>query len=271
MKILMIGDVVGRPGRKILLNDLDNIKKELGADFVVANLENASAGRGITENNLKQLLNTPIDVITMGNHVFNQKETINYIDNYPMMVRPLNYPDHVPGKAFTVVERNGKKIGVLNISGQTFMPDMDSPFDLSEKYMDEFKNQCDILLIDFHGEATSEKIAYGFKYDGVASAIVGTHTHVQTADNRVLPNGTAYITDIGMTGPINSVIGTKTDIVLEKFRTKIPQRFEVELAYPWKFNAVLIDIDDETGMAKDIKRINKVYDKTVLEGEYRNE
>lgn len=267
----MVGDVVGRPGRKILLNDLENIKKENNIDFVVANLENASGGNGITENNLKQLLQTPIDVVTMGNHTFNQRETLDYIENYPNMVRPLNYPPEVPGKGYTIVEKDGKKIGVINVSGQVYMPEADSPFRLTEAIIDDLRDKCDIILIDFHGEATSEKIAFGYNFDGRVSAVVGTHTHVQTADNRVLDNGTAYMSDLGMTGPQNGVIGTKKDIIVNKFKTGIPSRFEVELEYPWQFNGAIIDIDEETGKARSIKRIFKEYKKTVLEGSYKDE
>lgn len=255
----MIGDVVGRPGRKLLINKLDEIKKELDIDVIVANLENASGGNGITESNLKDLLKTPIDVVTMGNHTFNQKETLNYIENYPNMIRPINYPPSVPGKGFTVIEKNGKKIGVLNISGSVYMNDMDSPFGITEEIIEDLQNQVDILLIDFHAEATSEKIAYGYEVDGKATAVVGTHTHVQTADNRILPNGTAYMTDLGMTGPLDGVIGVKKDIILSKFLTKIPVRHEVELEFPWQFNGAIIDIDDKTNKATNIERFYRVY------------
>lgn len=256
----MIGDVVGRPGRRILLHKLEEFKKDNNIDFVVANLENASGGNGITEHNLKELLKKPIDVVTMGNHTFNQKEAKDYIDNYPNMVRPINFPEGVPGRGFTIIEKDGKKIGVLNISGSTFMGDMDSPFGISEEIIDDLKDQVDILLIDFHGETTSEKIAYGYRYDGKATAIVGTHTHVQTADNRILPNGTAYITDLGMTGPLNGVIGTKKEIIIDKFLTKLPQKFEVELEFPWQLNGVIIDIDDETNKATNIERVYKIFE-----------
>lgn len=270
MKILMIGDVVGRPGRKVIRNDLEKIIKENDIDFVVANLENASGGHGVTENNLKQLLETPIDVVTMGNHTFNQRETLDYIENYPNMVRPLNYPKSVPGKGYTIVEKDGIRIGVINVSGQTFMPEIDSPFHITERIVNKIKNKCDIILIDFHGEATSEKLAFGNFFDGKVSGVAGTHTHVQTADERVLPNGTAYITDIGMTGPQDSVIGSKKEIIIEKFLTKLPQRHEVELNYPYQFNGVIMDIDEKTGKARSIKRLFKEYEKTVLEGKYKN-
>lgn len=260
MKILMIGDVVGRPGRKLLLRELNNIKKELGVDFIVANLENASGGNGITEKNLKQLLNTPIDVVTMGNHTFNQRETIDYIENYPNMLRPINYPDIVPGKGYTIVEKDGVKIGVINASGQAMMGDMDSPFPIIDAILEDLEKECDIILIDFHAETTSEKIAFGYNYDGHVSGIVGTHTHVQTADNRVLPEGTAYITDLGMTGPLNGVIGVKKDIILNKLKTKIPGRFEIELEYPWQLNGALIDVDEKTGKARSIERVYRIYE-----------
>lgn len=255
----MIGDVVGRPGRKILNHELARLVKEYDIDFVSANLENASGGNGVTEKNLKQLLNTPIDAVTMGNHTWNQRETLEYIDRYPMMVRPLNYPPGTPGKGFTVVEKNGVKVGVLNVSGQAFMETLDSPFNTVDAVIDEARAACDILLIDFHAETTSEKLAFGYAYDGIASAVVGTHTHVQTADERVLPGGTAYITDLGMTGPLNGVLGVKKDIIVDKMRTKIPKRFEIELEHPWQLGGAVIDIDETTGKARSIERVYKIY------------
>lgn len=260
MKILMIGDVSGRPGRKILTEHLPDIVRETGADFTVANLENASGGNGITEKNLKTLLNLPIDAVTMGNHVWGQKETIAYIDRYPMMVRPANYPDSAPGRGWTYFEKNGKRICVLNLSGQVYMNNMDSPFPILDSIITELVENCDILLVDFHAEATSEKLACGYYLEGTAAAVVGTHTHVQTADNRVLPGGTAYITDLGMTGPLNGILGVRKNIILETMVTKLPKRYEIELERPWQFNGVLIDIDDETNKAVRIDRIYRIYE-----------
>ncbi len=259
MKILFIGDVVGRPGRKLLLQELENLKNEYDVDFVNANLENASHGRGLTEKNLKQLLQTPIDSVTMGNHTFGQKEIETYIDNYPQLVRPVNYPKVVPGKGTTVIEKDGIKVGVINISGQIYMNEMDSPFLFIDESLDELKD-CDIILVDHHAEATSEKLALGHYLDGKVSAVVGTHTHVQTADEKVLPGGTAYITDLGMTGPENSILGVEKEIIINKFLTRQPRRFEVELKKPWQFNGAVVDIDETTGKARSIERINRIYE-----------
>lgn len=259
MRVLMIGDVVGRPGRKILLEKLNDIVEEFEIDFVNANLENASGGNGVTKKNLDQLLQTPIDSVTMGNHTFDQRETLDYIDDYPNMVRPLDYPATIPGKGYTVLEKNGVKVGVINVSCLTFMNTRRSPFEVTEEVLPELED-CDIILVDLHGEATSEKIAYGYNFDGRVSAVVGTHTHVQTADNRVLPNGTAYISDLGMTGPLNGVIGVKADLIVDSFKTGLKSRHQVELGRPWQFNAVVIDIDESTGKARSIERIYRVYE-----------
>lgn len=265
MKILMIGDVVGRPGRKLLLSKLKDIIQETGADFVSANLENASGGHGITEKNLKQLLNLPIDSVTMGNHVWNQSETVEYIARYPNMVRPANYPADAPGNGYTIIEKNGIRVAVLNLSGQIFMPEIDAPFPVLDRLLVELEGKYDILLTDFHAETTSEKLTMGYFLDATATAVVGTHTHVQTADNRVLPGGTAYITDLGMTGPLNAVLGVKKEIIISNMRTRIPKRFEIDLAYPWQLNGVLIDADEKTGLARSIERVYKIYDKNDIE------
>ncbi|MEG0310934.1 MAG: TIGR00282 family metallophosphoesterase [Eubacterium sp.] len=225
MKLLMIGDVVSRPGRTVLKEQLDNIIDEYAIDFTIVNGENASGGNGITEKNAKELLNLNIDVMTMGNHVWNQKEMVHYIDKYPKIVRPLNYPEPCPGKGYDFYECQGKRICVMNLSGQIFMPELDSPFNLFDRVYPELEGKYDLLVIDFHAEATSEKIAFGYYLDGKATVVVGTHTHVQTADNRILQGGTAYITDLGMTGPLNGVIGVEKDIIINNMITKRPELF----------------------------------------------
>lgn len=254
MRVLMIGDIVGRPGRRAVRDCLPCLKQELNIDFVVANGENAAGGNGITKVIAKELYSYGIDMLTMGNHVWNQKEIFNYIDTDDRIVRPANYPPGTPGKGYNIYTSGETKIAVVNISGRVFMPDMDCPFRKVDEIITEIKEKTPLILVDFHAEATSEKVAMGWHLAGRVSAIVGTHTHVQTADERILPGGTAYITDLGMTGPRDSVIGVQKDIILKKFITGLPQRFSVANT-SYQFNAVLIDIDDHTGAATDINRI----------------
>ncbi|MEG0310240.1 MAG: TIGR00282 family metallophosphoesterase [Eubacterium sp.] len=261
MKVLIIGDVVSRPGRTLLKEKLENIIKEYQIDFTIVNGENASGGKGITEKNAKELFNLPIDVMTMGNHVWNQKEMVNYIENFPKIIRPLNYPEPCPGKGYDFFEWQNKRICVMNLSGQIFMPELDSPFLLFDRIYPEIEGKYDLLIIDFHAEATSEKIAFGYYLDGKASVVVGTHTHVQTADNRLLPKGTAYITDLVMTGPLNGVLGVEKEIIINNMLTKRPERFIIEKEWPYQLNGVVIDIDEETNKPVSIERIYKVYEK----------
>ncbi|WP_455128996.1 TIGR00282 family metallophosphoesterase [Pseudoramibacter alactolyticus] len=260
MRIMMIGDVVGRPGRTVLREHLADLKKRFRADRVVVNGENASGGNGLTEKNARQLLALDIDVLTMGNHVWKQRETVDYIGGYPQIVRPLNYPKNAPGRGYAFYDWAGVRACVLNASGQTFMEALDSPFAAIDAAMAEIRANSDIFLVDFHAETTSEKIAMGYYLDGKASAVVGTHTHVQTADARILPGGTAYITDLGMTGPLNGVIGVKKDIILHQMITKMPARYEVEKEKPWQLGGVVIDVDPVTGRASRIERIYEIYE-----------
>lgn len=259
MKILMIGDVFSRPGRSVLKEHLKDIVKAHQVDFTIINGENASGGNGMTEKNAKELLALPVDAITMGNHVWNQKETVDYIDRYPQIIRPINYPEPCPGQGMAIFTHNETKIAILNASGQTFMPPLNCPFAAFDEAYAQIKDQVDIIVMDFHAEATSEKIAYGYYLDGKAALVVGTHTHVQTADHRVLPGGTAYITDLGMTGALNGVIGVEKDIVVGNMRTKRPQRFVSTKEKPWQINGVVADIDETTGKARNITRIYEVY------------
>lgn len=261
MRIMMLGDVCSRGGRRVLRENLQNLIKTYQVDFTVVNGENASGGNGITEKNAKELLNLPIDVLTMGNHVWNQKETAEFIDRYPQIIRPINYPEPCPGRGFGVFEKGDVKIGVLNLSGQVYMPDMGCcPFAAFDQIWESAAKAVDILLVDFHAEATSEKIAFGYYLDGKASVMVGTHTHVQTSDVRILSQGTAYITDLGMTGPLNSVIGVKKEIVIHNFKTKRPVRFEMEHDAPWQINGIVADIDEKTGRALSVQRIYQVFE-----------
>ncbi|GAQ26191.1 metallophosphoesterase [Tepidanaerobacter syntrophicus] len=256
LRILMIGDIVGRPGRTVIHEKLSFLKRKYEIDFTIANGENAAGGNGITEKVAQDLFISGIDFMTTGNHIWDNKDVFNFIDSEERIIRPANYPAS-PGKGYQIA-RIGQncKIGILNISGRTFMPPLDCPFRTADKIINEIAKETKIIVVDFHAEATSEKIAMGWYLDGRASLVVGTHTHVQTADERILENGTAYITDIGMTGPINSVIGVEKDKVLYKFLTQMPVRFEVA-GGPSEINGVVADIDKNTGRALRIQRIKE--------------
>ncbi|RYD05399.1 hypothetical protein N752_08630 [Desulforamulus aquiferis] len=207
MRFLMIGDIVGNPGRRAIIDNLNYLRSELRVNFVIANGENAAGGHGITKDIAKQLFTAGIDVFTMGNHVWNKKEIIDYIDKEKRLLRPANYPPGTPGLGYNIYNSPcGNKIAVINISGRVFMQELDCPFRTISQILEEINGKAKIIVVDFHAEATSEKMAMGWFLDGKVSAICGTHTHVQTADERILPNGSAYITDIGMTGPRDSVI-----------------------------------------------------------------
>lgn len=259
MKILILGDVYGRPGRNILREQLSNIINQHKIDFTIINGENASGGNGLTIKNAKELLALPINVITMGNHVWQQKELLDFIDDYPQIIRPLNYPSPCPGKGYEFFQYSNKKICVINLSGQIFMPNLDCPFHSIKPLMESIKDSADIIIIDFHAEATSEKIAFGYYMDGFATAVYGTHTHVQTADERILQQGTAYITDIGMTGPLDGVIGVDKEIVIETMITKRPKRF-VTAKGNVQINGIILEIDDNDNKATNITRLYETYE-----------
>ncbi len=255
MRLLLIGDVVGRSGRRAVKVNLGSLKKELKLDFVIANGENAAGGFGITKEVAQELFSSGVDVLTMGNHVWDKKEALEYIDREIRIVRPANYPPGTPGLGANVYETRDKvKIGVINLLGRVFLQDMDCPFRKAEKMVAKMKEEAHVVVVDLHAEATSEKIAMGWYLAGKVSAVVGTHTHVQTADECILPGGTAYITDLGMTGPRESVIGVKKEIIIDRFITRLPQRFEIATGL-FQFNAVVVDIDEETGEASSISRI----------------
>lgn len=255
MRILMIGDIVGKPGRRAILENLSYLRTELNIDLVIANGENAASGHGITKDIAKQLFAAGVDVFTMGNHVWNKKEIIDYIDKEKRLLRPANYPPGTPGVGFnTYKTRSGQVVGVINVSGRIFMQELDCPFRTIDKILEEVTPITNIIFVDFHAEATSEKVAMGWYLDGRVTAVCGTHTHVQTADERILPRGSAYITDVGMTGPRDSVIGVTVDIVLDKFLSQMPKRFEVaDTSY--QLNAVMVEADEETGLALKIERV----------------
>ena len=253
ISILFLGDVIGRPGRKILERYLRPIVKKCSPSLIIANGENAAGGLGITEKVGQELLNE-IDVLTSGNHIWDKKEAIDYLAREPRLLRPANYPPQNPGKGTYVFETGGKeKIGILNLQGRVFMEPIDCPFRHSDEELKTLKASTPVIVVDFHAEATSEKQAMGWYLDGKVSAVIGTHTHVPTADERILPQGTAFITDVGMVGAYNSVIGIRRDQAVKRFLTSRPHRFE-----PGKegvfFSAVFIEIDPKTGKALSIRR-----------------
>jgi metallophosphoesterase (TIGR00282 family) len=256
MRLLFIGDIVGRPGRELVRQGLRGLVDYHRIDFVIANAENAAAGFGITREIGDQLLDLGIDVMTSGNHIWDKKEALDYIGAEPRLLRPANYPAGAPGNgSYLARTRDGRSIGVVNVMGRVFMLNIDDPFQVVLREIEALKQRTRIVFVDFHAEATSEKIAMGWHLDGRATAVVGTHTHVQTADERVLPKGTAYLTDVGITGPHDSIIGVEIDAALGKFLTALPAKFETATGNP-RLHAVLIDADEETGRALDIERIS---------------
>jgi metallophosphoesterase (TIGR00282 family) len=255
MKAVIVGDIVGKSGRAALKAKLPVIVSSQGIDLVVANGENAAAGFGITEKVGKELFSAGVHVVTGGNHIWDKKEAVEYLDREDRVLRPLNYPPRVPGFGSIVHEcASGVRAAVVNISGRVFMPPMDCPFRTLEGEIERLEGKADVIIVDFHAEATSEKIAMGLYFDGRVSALIGTHTHVQTADEQVLPKGTAYITDAGMTGPVESIIGIEPEIIFERFLTSMPVRFKVASG-PSMFSAVVVDVDEVTGKARSIERL----------------
>ncbi len=256
MRILMLGDIVGKPGRRAVQATLDKVKEEWEIDFTVANGENAAGGNGITREIADELFDSGIDVLTMGNHVWDKKEIFSFIDQEPRILRPANYPPGTPGRGAGVFKTNKDKIGIISLSGRVFMGEnLDCPFRTAEAVTNKLKEEVKIVLVDFHAEATSEKIALGWHLAGRVAAVCGTHTHVLTADERVLPPGTAYISDLGMTGPRDSVLGVNTETVVKKFLTQLPTRFEVASG-PYQLNGVVLTVNTQTGIATDIVRIS---------------
>ena len=255
MKILAVGDIVGNCGVKELKRRLKKIKEEKKIDFVIVNGENSAEGMGITEKNFRDILEAGANVVTMGNHTWGKKDIFKFIDN-PQIIRPANYPEGVPGKGYQLFKCLDKKICVINLIGRVDINILtENPFLIANKIIEKNKKDVDIIIIDFHAEATAEKIALGYYLDGKATAIFGTHTHVQTADEKILPNGTGYITDIGMTGPKNSVIGMNIGASIKRFETTLPERYRVAEGEAI-FNGVIFNIDDESNKVRKIERIN---------------
>jgi metallophosphoesterase (TIGR00282 family) len=256
MRILFIGDIVGRPGRELIRQGLAGLVDFHSVDLVIANAENSAAGFGITREIGDQLLEWGCDVMTSGNHIWDKKEALDYIGAESRLLRPANYSAGAPGNgSYLARARDGQTVGVINVMGRVFMPLVDDPFAIVLKEIDALKTRARIIFVDFHAEATSEKVAMGWHLDGKVTAIVGTHTHVQTADERILPKGTAYLTDVGMTGPHDSVIGVEVQAALGKFITGLPARFDTATGNP-RLNAVVIDADPQTGRATDIERLS---------------
>jgi metallophosphoesterase (TIGR00282 family) len=255
VRILFIGDIVGRPGRDLVRHGLPALVDHHRIDLVIANAENAAAGFGITREIGDQLLEMGVDVMTSGNHIWDKKEAFDYIGAEPRLLRPANYPSGVPGNGSYVARaKNGRSVGVVNVMGRVFMLSIDDPFTVVLREIEALQQRTRIIFVDFHAEATSEKIAMGWHLDGKVTALVGTHTHVQTADERILPKGTAYLTDVGMTGPHDSVIGVEIAPALGRFLNALPARFETATGNP-RLNAVVVDADDETGRAVEIERL----------------
>lgn len=252
MKVLFVGDIVGRPGRQLIRELLPSLKEEYQPDLVVANGENAAGGIGLTPATAAELLEAGIDVLTTGNHIWDKKEIMPYLDAEENVLRPANFPPGTPGRGHLIKKlAGGVKIGVVNLAGRVFLPPLDCPFRKAEELIAEIKTQTPITLVDFHAEATAEKLAFAWHFAGKVSAICGTHTHVQTADARVLPGGTAYITDLGMTGPRDGILGMKREQVIFRLLTQLPARFEVAKG-PLQLNGVLVEIEAEDGKAKKI-------------------
>ena len=252
MRLLVIGDVIGRPGRRAVESLVSGLRRDLQLDLVIANAENAAGGKGLTPVTADELLQSGVDVLTSGNHIWAQKEIFPYLAGDPPVVRPLNYPPGVPGRGYLW----WKTVLVVNLIGRTFMGDADCPFRIMDQLLAGLPKVPSAIIVDFHAEATSEKNALGRYLDGRVSAVLGTHTHVGTADARILPHGTAFITDIGMVGPIDSVIGDDIDEVIRRFLTQLPHRLSVGKG-PVFFNSVLLEIDQTTGKATSIIRVDR--------------
>jgi len=255
LKILVMGDVIGKPGREAVKEILPRLRDEYGITLAIANGENAAGGIGLTPGTAQELFDSGIDVITTGNHVWAHHEVIPYLDSAAAVIRPLNYPPMTPGRGYWIKDN----IMVVNIIGRTFVGDFDCPFRAMDKLLGELDKKPAVIIVDFHAEATSEKVAMGRYLDGRVSAVLGTHTHVGTIDACILPKGTAYVTEIGMVGPINSVIGVEVSAVIDRFLTQIPKRFSVAKGQV-SFDAIVVEATDDSGKAIDIKRVRQVVD-----------
>jgi metallophosphoesterase (TIGR00282 family) len=254
MNILMIGDVFGEPGRSAIKKLLPGLRRQHEVDVAVVNVENAAGGSGVLPPMVREFLDAGADVLTSGNHIFSKKEIVPVIAKENLLLRPANYPAGTPGSGFVTVKAGPHRVGVLNLMGRVFMTPIDCPFRKADEVLPEIARDASVILVDMHAEATSESVAMGWYLDGRVSAVVGTHRHVQTADERILPGGTAYITDLGMTGPTDGVIGVDREIILQRFLTQMPVRFEPARG-PAALHGVVITVDPDTGRASDIRRL----------------
>ncbi len=260
MNILVIGDIVGKPGRRALKGLLPGLQKEYDIHFTIANAENAAGGRGINQEVFREIIDAGVDVCTMGNHVWDNRDIFTFIDDEPRIVRPANYPGDCPGQGFHVYTAGfNKKVAVVNVSGRVFLGALDCPFQAMESILTDLQGKTDLIIVDFHGEATSEKLAFAYCFAGRVDAVLGTHTHIMTADERIMPGDTAYITDLGMTGPVDSILGMEKEQVIQRFLTQRPVRFEVARGAA-QLQGVVLNCDEDANRVMGIERICLVID-----------
>ncbi|KPK66475.1 metallophosphoesterase [candidate division TA06 bacterium SM1_40] len=256
MRVLFVGDIVGKPGRKAVARLLPDLISEQGVDLVIANGENAAGGYGLTGQVIEELVHLGIDCITSGNHLWDRREIVSLLDTEERVLRPANYPPGTPGRGWGIFTgRSGIRVGVVNLMGRVFMRDLDCPFRTADQVLEKLTGSVQLTIVDFHAEATSEKMAMGWYLDGRVSAVVGTHTHIQTCDAQILSRGTGYITDVGMTGPFDSVIGMKKELALRRFLTQLPTRFEVASS-DVRLNGLLLSLSEETGLAERVELLD---------------
>ena len=279
LTILFLGDIVGEPGRSAVISRLPELKAKYGVDFIIVNGENAAGGRGITGKITIDLLRSGVSVITTGDHIWDQKEISAFIETEPRLLRPINYPEGAPGNGSIVLETAKGKVGVINVQCRTFMlPILENPFRVMEVAVEKMRTETSVIVVDVHGETTSEKIALGRFLDGKVSAVLGTHTHVQTADEQILPGGTAFLCDAGMCGPVNSIIGRAVEPIVRRFVSNLPAQFPVATGEV-RLRGALVEIDETTGRALGISRIDEAaaassgetQSEATLENEYKNE
>ena len=271
LRVLFFGDIVGKTGRMLFQKYSARIRQELEVDALIVNGENSSHGRGVTSRVMKFFKDNGVDVVTSGNHIWHNKEIYPYLDSNKDLLRPANYPSDCQGVGVTTFSCKGKEIAIINLQGRTFMRDVvECPFQAAKSILTYLKDKTNIIFVDFHAEATSEKLGLAYFLDGKISGIVGTHTHVQTADERILPGGTAYITDLGMAGSLNSMIGMLKEPIIRRFITQMPVRFSVDTQPPFILSGVYIDVDTDTGKALEIKRIQIIDDEMQVDPELRS-
>ncbi|MBI4971223.1 MAG: TIGR00282 family metallophosphoesterase [Candidatus Omnitrophica bacterium] len=256
LRVLIVGDIVGKPGREVCLKLIPELRRDKDIQFVIANGENIAGGSSITPDTIKDLFKASSDVITLGDHTFRKKESVEVLQKDARVIRPANYPAGTPGVGFNIIKSHGVQIGIINLLGRVFMEPMDCPFQTVRNILSEIKDKTPIIFVDMHAEATSEKVAMGWFLDGKVSCVYGTHTHIQTSDERILPKGTAYITDVGMTGPYHSVIGREIEPVLYKFLTGLPSKYDVATE-DVRLSGAIVDVDMETGKALHIERVHE--------------